>query len=233
MAGMLVALGIMAVFLSVAMPVWRHSARREKEEELIFRGTQYARAIGLYQRRFAAAYPPTVDVLIEQKFLRKKYKDPITGEDFQFLNTAELQTPGTQTPGAAIPGAPVPAGRGPIPVPAAGGRGGPIGGGVGGVTAPPGAGFVGVASKSKEESIRIYNGRTHYNEWTFVYSAPITTPGAQPGGRGGPQPPGRGGLPGQGPAFPPGQGPGLPGQGGQGAPPPVSPIPMPQPGRGR
>ena len=29
-------------------------------------------------------------------------------------------------------------------------------------------GVMGVASKSKDTSIRIYNGRTHYNEWQFV-----------------------------------------------------------------
>ena len=58
-------------------------ATREKEEELIFRGKQYARAIGLFQRKFANTAPPTIDVLVEQRFLRKKYKDPITNDDFQ------------------------------------------------------------------------------------------------------------------------------------------------------
>ena len=83
MAALLVAMSVMAVLMSVAMPVWRQTAQREKEEELIFRGNQYARAIGLFQRKFANTAPPTIDVLIEQRFLRKKYKDPITGEDFQ------------------------------------------------------------------------------------------------------------------------------------------------------
>ena len=36
---------------------------------------------------------------------------------------------------------------------------------------------MGVASKSKDVSIRIYNGRTHYNEWQFVYVAQTTAPG--------------------------------------------------------
>src|SRR6476659_5813871 len=60
-------------------------ATREKEEELIFRGKQYARAIGLFQRKFANTPPPSIDVLVEQRFLRKKYKDPITNADFQPL----------------------------------------------------------------------------------------------------------------------------------------------------
>ena len=68
----------MSVILGIAMPVWRTVVQREKEEELIFRGRQYARAIQLYQRKFAAAYPASVDVLVEQRFLRKKYTDPMT-----------------------------------------------------------------------------------------------------------------------------------------------------------
>ncbi len=40
-------------------------ATREKEAELIFRGNQYARAIGLFQRKFANTSPPTIDVLVD------------------------------------------------------------------------------------------------------------------------------------------------------------------------
>ena len=44
MAALLVSLAVMAVLMSVAMPVWRHEAQREKEAELVFRGQQYVRA---------------------------------------------------------------------------------------------------------------------------------------------------------------------------------------------
>jgi type II secretory pathway pseudopilin PulG len=88
MAALLVAMSVMAIMLSTAMPVYQTVARREREAELVFRGEQYARAIALFQRRFANALPPDVDVLIDQRFLRKKYKDPITGGDFQFLGPA-------------------------------------------------------------------------------------------------------------------------------------------------
>src|SRR4029079_6254791 len=70
----------------------------------------------------------------------------------------------------------------------------------------PTGGINGVASKSKDTSIRLYKGRSHYNEWAFVYTPGVQAPGAAgapgapgaPGaGRGGPgvpQPPGgRGG----------------------------------------
>ena len=91
MAALLVSIAVMGILMSVAMPAWRHAARREKEAELVFRGEQYARAIGLYQRRFAAAFPPSLDVLVEQKFLRRKYKDPMTEDGkFQVLYQASL-----------------------------------------------------------------------------------------------------------------------------------------------
>ena len=34
---------------------------------------------------------PDIDILVQQKFLRKKYKDPITGGDFRVLSPMELQ----------------------------------------------------------------------------------------------------------------------------------------------
>ena len=55
MAALLVAMSVMAIVLGTAMPVYQTVARREREAELIFRGEQYARAIGLYQRKYANA----------------------------------------------------------------------------------------------------------------------------------------------------------------------------------
>ena len=51
MVVLLVSLSVMAVMMSVAMPVWKQTAQREKETELVFRGEQYARAIALFQRK--------------------------------------------------------------------------------------------------------------------------------------------------------------------------------------
>ena len=81
MAALLIALAIMAILLTIAMPVWRHEARREKEAELVFRGEQYARAIALFKFKNANipnAVPPSIDFLVQNRFLRKKYKDPMT-----------------------------------------------------------------------------------------------------------------------------------------------------------
>ena len=85
MAALLVGLSIMAIMMTVALPAWSHAVRREREIELEWRGGQYERAIRLFQRKFANTFPPSVDLLVEQRFLRKKYKDPITGEDFQVV----------------------------------------------------------------------------------------------------------------------------------------------------
>jgi len=222
MAALLVAMSIMAVMLTVAMPVWKHAAQREKEEELVFRGTQYVHAIGMFQRKYANAYPPNIDVLVDQRFLRKKYKDPITNDDFAIIPA------GTSLPGGGQPtgqgqrgasgstttlttnarGAQAGAGAAQTAQPGLGSRGtSPIGtqsSGPGGPGIQTTAGISGVTSKSKAQSIRLYNGRNHYNEWAFVYMPQLQAgqggvPGsAVPGQRGGQ--PGRPGGPGLNPS---------------------------------
>jgi type II secretory pathway pseudopilin PulG len=199
MAALLVALGVMSVVLGMAMPVWRTVVQREKEEELVFRGRQYARAIQLYQRKYAAAYPASVDLLVEQKFLRKKYKDPITNGDFEIIyqgTLAQRQAASAASAatgrGGASTGTPPAAGRGMGPGQMAGGPGqtvaGPGASVFGSQAAGPQGGVVGVASKSKEKSIRVLDGRTVYSEWVFVFTPAPTTrtgpAGSGPGGRG-------------------------------------------------
>src|ERR1700730_1483118 len=112
MTVLLISLGFMAIMMTVAMPVWKQMAQREKEAELIFRGQQYVHAIGLFQRKFANATPPNLDVLVEQHFLRKKYKDPITNDDFVPVIAGQA-APGQGAPGT--PGSTPPGGRGSAP----------------------------------------------------------------------------------------------------------------------
>jgi len=218
MAALLVALGVMSVVMMVALPAWRHMVQREKEEELIFRGQQYARSIGLFQRKYAAAYPPDIDTLVQQKFLRKKYKDPMVPDgEFLVLYQASLGQP----LGAARPGQLTPQGSTGV----RGQAGQPGGAGASrdqrpqGTQAPPGGrsafgvmagrsgtvgprgGVIGVASKSTEKSIRLYNGRDKYSEWQFVYSPSLFGPGQpRPGMR--PGQPRPGSRPGRIPAAP-------------------------------
>lgn len=198
MAALLVALAILSIVMLVALPTWRQQSQREKETELVFRGEQYARAIALYQRKLAGTFPPNLDVLVEQKFLRKKYKDPITGDDFvpvyagstgvgELIDSAAGA--GRRTGAGPAPGGPGRAGApGPGGMPP-GGRGSttPFGQvGPGGVSGSPAGlqgatGIVGVVSKSTAQSIRLYNGRTRYDQWIFIYSAAGQQPQPQQG----------------------------------------------------
>src|SRR4051794_6017389 len=136
MAALLVGMAIMAILMTAVMPVWRQASQREKEEELVFRGQQYVRAIKLFsQKAGPAVLPPSVDVLVSQKFLRKKFKDPITGLDFDLLGPTLAAGRGTGPGGAALPGSAGGAGR--ASQPADPGRGSPVSSG--GTPASPAA----------------------------------------------------------------------------------------------
>ena len=109
MAALLVSLAVMSVLMSAILPAWRHEVQREKEAELVFRGEQYARAVALYRAKNANAFPPSVDVLVQGRYLRKKYLDPITNKDFDVIGVgAQSPAPG-QGSGAGA------GGRGPAP----------------------------------------------------------------------------------------------------------------------
>jgi type II secretory pathway pseudopilin PulG len=230
MAALLVSLAVMMVLMSVAMPVWKTQAQREKEAELIFRGEQIARGINLYMRKMGgASYPPSLDVLVQGKFLRKKYKDPMTETDLTLpMNQRgewDIINAAGGVPGQGGPSAQPPAGRGRGGAPATGlsappsrrgsGATGSPGPSFGGQTSA--GGMMGVRSKSKESSFKIYKGTgTHYNEWLFLFSTVSNRPGA-PGGQGVPGMPmrGRGApVPGMGPG--PGRGINIGPEGGRG-----------------
>jgi type II secretory pathway pseudopilin PulG len=196
MAALLVSLAVMSVLMTAVLPVWRFQSRREKEAELVFRGEQYARAVGLFARKNGGAFPPNLDVLVQGRYLRKKFKDPMVPDgEFQPL-LAGANLPGQPQPGgAAAPGA----GRGAVGG-GVGARGGgrvgapaggsvtnppmPFSGGVQGAPGQPGAGgLIGVVSKSRESSIMTYRGGTRYNEWIFRYAGMQNQPGTAPGQR--------------------------------------------------
>jgi len=76
-------LGVVAVMLARSLPRDAMAAERTREEVLIYRGEQYARAVKLYFREHQR-YPETLDDLEETdgvRFLRRRYRDPITGDD--------------------------------------------------------------------------------------------------------------------------------------------------------
>lgn len=141
MAALLVALSVTSVMISVALPLWSTAIRREREAELVFRGRQYVRAIELFQRRFGGTFPPTIDVLLQGRFLRRRYLDPITRGEFQLLYVGIPASANTSAPSAVTDGR---------------------------------RGILGVVSRSKETSLRLYQGRGRYNEWMFVVQQATT-----------------------------------------------------------
>ena len=197
MAALLVGLAVMSLLLSMALPVWHHAARREREAELIFRGEQYSRAIMLYQRQTPGAYPPDVETLVEGRFLRRAYRDPMTADgEFRLVLQSELATiSGADDPGGAAddPSGESDSGlrrpqdarerpgfmRGIQPF---GDRTGNAPGGVDG-------NVVGVVSRSERTSIALYNGKSKYSEWVFVGTGPATGTGAGDVAQPGPGPP--------------------------------------------
>ena len=241
MAALLVGMAVMAVMLSVAMPTWSQMIRREKEEELIFRGTQYARAFALYQSKFANASPANLDVLVEQRMLRKKFRDPMSpNKDGEFaLLYMSNQPQGAAGGGFGGSGAVgrtggSGAGRGTVGAPGPSTTVVPNRGATAGTSAAESGGatyttqasgpIMGVASKNTGASIKVYMGKKRYNEWYFVGreggaggAGGTGGPAGGIGGRGGP-PGGRGGREGGG--FPGpnnrGGGPGGSGRGGFG-----------------
>jgi type II secretory pathway pseudopilin PulG len=96
MAALLVSIAIMGIVASMAMPAWRQAAKREKEAELFFRAGQVAHAIEKFRRKVGGgAYPPDLDFLVNQKYLRKKYKDPMTKDgEWRIITPQELQAGG-------------------------------------------------------------------------------------------------------------------------------------------
>jgi len=100
MVALLVSMAVTAVWMGAALPAWRRQVQREKEAELIFRGEAIARAVYLYRQKNGQSLPPSLDVLVNQRFLRQKYLDPITGKDFLPVAGASAGTTGGRAAGA-------------------------------------------------------------------------------------------------------------------------------------
>jgi len=265
-AMLLAVLFMMAMMVIVALavaPAFIQQAKRDREEEMIHRGTEYERAIKKFYKKFGR-YPANLEQLENTnqiRFLRKRYKDPLTKDgQWKLLHYGDIAslvganvpgaigtpsgaqsgigaaqpsstpstTPTTAASGSDQGASTAPAGAqlspqqqgafagglaqsgaqaagGPSPF-AAGGSGGAAGqpgfslgpgagqtGGVGGSQGASGPGqtgsnntifgntgvggqtfgggaIVGVASKSKDTTIRVYNKKKTYDEWVFIYN---------------------------------------------------------------
>jgi type II secretory pathway pseudopilin PulG len=70
---------LLLIALTAALPRVYQEGQREREKELIFRGTQYARAVALFHKQFNRFPSSTKELMGTNgiKFLRKEYLDPM------------------------------------------------------------------------------------------------------------------------------------------------------------
>jgi type II secretory pathway pseudopilin PulG len=105
---LLLVIALMTIFAAAIVPSIKFDLKRDREEEMIHRGVQYSRAIRAYYKKFGR-YPTKIEDLESAnnlRFLRKRYKDPITGKDFKLLHYGEARlSMGGGIGGGMIPGA--------------------------------------------------------------------------------------------------------------------------------
>ncbi len=193
---------VMIIVAAAAAPVLLTQGRREKEADMIWRGEQYARAVKLYYRK-NGRFPNSIEDLEKPKnnlrYLRKAYKDPMNTEDgaWRLIYIAPngqligsltrtnllLQLPAPQAinPPGTPPAAPGAGARPPSGPPAPSGPGTPVSS-FGATQGNPvlGGNIIGVGSKAKGASLRVYNGGQTYKEWEFMWDP---TKDQQPGGQ--------------------------------------------------
>jgi type II secretory pathway pseudopilin PulG len=95
LVGLIVALFLILLALSVAAPKVAQDLKRDREVEAVHRGQQYVRAIRLYYRKLGH-YPGSVEQLENTnniRFLRQQYIDPMTGKaDWRLIHVGEAKT---------------------------------------------------------------------------------------------------------------------------------------------
>lgn len=161
----LVAVAVMITVLSIGvamvLPAWSAQIQRDREEELVFRGLQYAEAIRVFQRRFGR-FPNTLSELVEVKprCIRRLWTEPMTeGGAWQVIPFGPpdpSNAGGTNADGRA-PDADEPGADGAAAVP------------------PPTGPIIGVRSTSSKTGFRTFFGQDAYNQWRFTYD--LVSPG--------------------------------------------------------
>ncbi len=182
MVFLMMAVTFMTILTARVLPEWSALSQREKEEELIFRGLQYAEAIRVFQRRFGR-YPVRLEELykVKPRCIRQLYPDPMTEDGSWGLIFAG--GPGTRVQGQGRPGQPGQPGQPNttrLPQPNSGhGSSDEDEGTPGGQNRAPGSpGFgkpqavgpiTGVVSKgSSEKTFKIFLDQESYDQWAFT-----------------------------------------------------------------
>jgi len=158
---------MMAVFvitlaLLVAVPVWQTELQREKEEELIFRGKQYAEAVRVFIQKNPGRYPASLKELLDKKCIRRLYRDPFSldGQWNVILTSGggsmSAATRASRGASAGISGT----GQSVQEILVAPERALP---------AIKGPQILGVVSTSTNKSIKIYNDQESHDKWLFFF----------------------------------------------------------------
>jgi len=151
---LMMAVLVLAVGLTVAVPVLETELRREKEEELIFRGLQYVEAIRLYQTKYPGKFPTYLQELSEEEVLRKPYADPMSPSGEWNLVLEPSGRAGARAAGR----------RQVLVAPASA------------LDSVPNPAILGVVSSSKKASIRLYENQDSYDKWLFFYGSDPKNP---------------------------------------------------------
>jgi type II secretory pathway pseudopilin PulG len=197
---LMILLTVLNIMIAASLPAWSAVIRRDKEEELIFRGLQYAEAIRLFKNRFERD-PVRLEELIEvqPRTIRQLWKDPMTDDGKWGLIPALAPNPvvrqepnGRNNNGGTDPDG----NREENPGDGQGedqeGENPTFGPKKGEIQVGP---FKGVHSKSRKTSFLVFNGKDRYDEWQFT---PDLFLGGNPNG----MPPPEQGIP---PQMPQGQ----------------------------
>lgn len=186
LVALVIGMAVLTILLAAVGPVIATVMKREREEELLFRGRQYARGIQLFQRRFGR-YPNSLKEMYENRprTVRKLWKDPMCRCDKWHLLIAGTPDALPFRPG--VPGQQPGTGLAPPrPTPTPGPFGKPPDGNAGPIA--------GVRSNVHEEALREWRGHKYYDEWAFIAGdadADARLPNVPPGGYRNPPPPGQ------------------------------------------
>ena len=199
LVGVVVLVFLLLLTLSVAAPRIAMDIKRDRELEAQHRAQQYTRAIRIYYQKFKH-YPGSVEQLEKtnnQRFLRDKYLDPLTGkDDWRLIHVGENKTTvkgffGEDLPGlsgglnagglqsnlgnqttagttATTPGIGTPSTTGTGTSTGATGVATTDVAGLGGTGGP----IMGVGSSATGDAILVVNEQTDYQDWEFLYDPP-------------------------------------------------------------
>ncbi|HXU31486.1 MAG TPA: type II secretion system protein [Thermoanaerobaculia bacterium] len=183
---LMVAITVMSILVAASLPLWSRIIQHDKEEELIFRGLQYAEAIRVFRIRFQRA-PVRIEELLEAKprCIRQLWKDPMTEDGkWKILYEGVQQVPGSLTPkgqeGQGDENAEAGDPKDPGSEKGSGSNSDPSGN-VDAETAEGGSGFLtteqkekltigpieGVTSKSHKHSAMVWFQQERYDQWQF------------------------------------------------------------------